>query len=346
MNNRFLRIALALLAVLAIVACERRPLFDPNESVLISVEVDTDNISNVTCDIYNPDPALVVPSVTTDMMRVMVYDPVNDGLLTQSFISDKTINERGHEVISGTLNLGYGDFDFLVYNFDTPDTFVRDENDQNTITAYTNEAPASIKETYTKATDFTKLKTFFEPDHFFVARKHDVHVSMRDTLVIVKAVANTIVDTYYIQIPVSKLPDGTECFGEISGMSPANAFGPNQPSKDATGVYFKMIKSQDEKLTTENKDVLCGIFSTFGKILDANSDVRFTVKVTDSQGNEYQHKDVDLNVIFKSDNAIKHHWLLIDDLWEIDIPDKPGTSGGGFQPEVTPWDPVEGGIDL
>ena len=114
MNKTLFRAAAALLAVLCIAACHRRPLLEPSELVKISVEIDVDNISNITCDIYNDDPNLGTKSVTTDMMRVMVYDPSNGKLLTQSFISDKTINEKGHEVISGTLEIGAGDFDFLL----------------------------------------------------------------------------------------------------------------------------------------------------------------------------------------------------------------------------------------
>lgn len=346
MNKTFFRAAAALLAVLCVVGCHRRPLYDPSEVVRIAVEVDVDNISNVTCDIYNPDPALGTKSVTTDMMRVMVYDPDTDKKLTEKFISDKSINEKGHEVISGDIEIGSGNFDFLVYNFDTPDTFVKDETDQNAITAYTNEIPASLKENYvTKATDFAALKAYYEPDHFFVAQEKDFHIGLRDTLTIIKTKARTIVDTYYIQIPVTGLPAGTRAFGVISGLSPANAFGTRTRSNDASGVYFEMIKSTDEHLTTENKDVLCGIFNTFGKIDSATSDVRFTVSLTDAQGN-VQQKDVNLDVIFKSEDAIKHHWLLIDDLWEFNPDPGPGTSGGGFQPEVEDWEEEEGGITL
>ena len=346
MNKTLFRAAAALLAVLCIAACHRRPLLEPSETVMLSVEIDVDNISNVTCDIYNPDPALGTKSVTTDMMRVMVYNPTDGKLLTQSFISDKTVNSRGHEVISGTLEIGSGDFDFLPYNFDTPDTFVRDENEEGGITAYTNEIASTIKEKYTtKATDFSALKAYYEPDHFFVAREHNFHIGIRDTLVVIETVARTIVDTYYIQIPVTGLAAGTTAFGVISGLSPANTFGPNTRSTDASGVYFEMIKSTDEHLSTENKDVLCGIFNTFGKIDSASSDVRFTVNLKDAQGNLYQ-KDVNLDLIFKSADAIDHHWLLIDEVWEFEPTPEPGTSGGGFQPEVNDWEEEEGGITL
>ena len=346
MNKAFFRAAAALLAVLCVVGCHRRPLFEPSELVKISVEIDVDNISNITCDIYNDDPNLGTRNISTDMMRVMVYDPDNGKLLTQSFISDKTINEKGHEVISGTLQIGAGDFDFLPYNFDTPDTFVKNENEEGGITAYTSEIPAALKESYTKAADFAGLKTFYEPDHFFVAQEHNYHIGLRDTLVVIETAARTVVDTYYIQIPVEGLPAGTRAFGVISGLSPEIAFGTKTRSNNASGVYFEMIKSTDPRLEGENKDVLCGLFNTFGKIDAASSDVRFTVYVDDGRGNSIQQKDVNLDAIFKTENATKHHWLLSDDLWTIITPDTPGVSGGGFQPSVEDWEEEEGGITL
>ena len=346
MNKTLFRAAAALLAVLCIAACHRRPLLEPSELVKLSVEIDVDNISNVTCDIYNTDPNLLAKNVSTDMMRVMVYNPSDGKLLTQSFISDKTVNSRGHEVISGTLSIGSGDFDFLPYNFDTPDTFVRDENDESSITAYTSEIPSTLKDSYTKATDFAALHTYYEPDHFFVAQEHNFHIGLRDTLVVIETVARTIVDTYYIQIPVEGLPAGTRAFGVISGLSPENAFGTKTLNSNASGVYFEMIKSTDPKREGENKDVLCGLFNTFGKLDAASSDVRFTVSLTDANG-KLQQKDVNLDAIFKTENATKHHWLLIDEVWKFEEPEPgPGVSGGGFQPEVDPWEEEEGGITL
>lgn len=346
MSKRFFLTAAALSVAFAFISCERRPLYDPSDLIRISVEVDVDNISNVTCDIYNPDPNLETKSVSTDMMRVMVYNPDNDKLFTQSLISEKTINEAGHEVISGTLSIGVGDYDFLIYNFDTPDTFVTEENDQNTITAYTDEIPASLKASYqTKATDYSALKTFYEPDYFFVAAKKDFHIGLRDTLIVIQTSARPVVETYYIQIPVEGLAAGTTASGVISGLSPSTAFGTQTRSTDASGVYFEMIKSTDPKLPGDNKDVLCGVFNTFGKIDAASSDVRFTVNLKDAQGNFYQ-KDVNLDLIFKSADAIEHHWLLIDDVWKFDITPGPSTSGGGFQPTVDDWEEEEGGITL
>jgi len=345
MNKHCFRAAAALLAVLSVVACHRRPLYDLNEQVKLVVEVDTDNIKNITSDIYNP--AVPVPSLNTDMLRALVYDPDTDKLLTQSFVSDKTVNAKGHQVLSTTLNLGLGNFDFLVYNFDTPTTQITGEDNQTAVKAYTDEIPASMKDNYilTKATDFEKLPVIEQPEHLFVAREPDVHLAMTDELKVVETTAYTIVDTYYLQIHVQGLKNVSTASVVISGLSPSNTFGPNVRTNSNSGIYVDLIKSTDPKYAGENKDVLCCIFNTFGKLDGISSDALFTANVTDKRGTTHQ-LTVNLDTVFKSADAVNHHWLLLDDIWIIPDPEDPGTSDGGFQPEVGEWETEEGGIDL
>ncbi len=334
MNNRLFRASAALLAVLSVVACHRRPLYDLNEQVKLIVEVDTDNIKNITSDIYNP--AIPVPDLTTDMLRAMIYDPDTDKLLTQAFVSEKTVNERGHQVLSTTLDLGVGNFDFLVYNFDTPNTLITGEDNQTTIKAYTEGVPV---------TDIENLSVVEEPDHLFVARVPDVRLVMSDELKVVEATAYPIIDTYYLQIPVEGLKNVSTASVVLSGLSPSNTFGPNVHTNSNSGVFVDLIKSTDPKLEGDNKDVLCCIFSTFGKLDSFSSDAFFTANVADGRGTVHQ-LTINLDEVFKSANAIDHHWLLLDDIWVIPDPDVPGTSDGGFQPEVIDWETEEGGIAL
>ena len=344
MRHRLFRAAAALLAVISLVACHRRPLYELNESIKLIVEVDTDNIKNVTSDIYNP--AIPVPNVSTDMLRVMVYDPDNGKLLTQSFMPDKTKNAKGHEVFTSTLKMGLGDFDFLVYNFDTPDTQISGEDNQGTITASTNEIPASLRANLmqTKATDFNALKIYYEPDHLFVAREPGVELVISDELKVVETTAYTVIDTYYIQVHVEGLKNVSTASAVISGVAPSNQFGPNTRTNSPSGVYFNLVKSTDPKIEGENKDVLCAVFNTFGK-LDVTSDALFTVNVADTKGKVHK-VEINLDEVFKSENAVKHNWLLLDDTLVIPDPETPGTSGGGFQPTVEDWEQEEGGIEL
>ena len=348
--TKFFRILLVLSAtVLAASACIRRDLGDPNELVKIRVQVDIQAISNITTNVYNEK--IPAPSLNTDMMRVMVYDPSSKNVVTQSFISNKTYNENGEQVFNGTLNIGFGNFDVLVYNFDTPTTQVRQESNEMSALAYTNPIPEVQQSKYMASKAQRDIAGNFsinyEPDHFVVARERNLRISPRDTVVVIETTAKTIIDTYYLQIHVEGMQFASSATAVISGLSPSNHFGLNERTEDPTaGVCFDLLKSTDERYAGANKDVLCAVFNTFGKIEDVASDLIVTFNVTDTAGNLLQY-DFDLNTVFKTKEAIEYHWLLIDDT--ITIPDPgpgPAQGGGGFQPKVDDWEEEQGEIVL
>lgn len=346
MSKHVIRIALAAVILASALSCIRRPLEDMMEQVAIRVDVNVKAVANVSCDVYNEN--IPVPNVNTDMMRVMVYDPGTRNLLTQSFISQKT-EENGDQVLSGMLNISYGNYDFLIYNFDTPTTQVSGENNENSILGYTSEIPDAMRTRYlgTKAGEYDNVHINYEPDHLMVAREHNLRVSPRDTLVVIKTVATTVVDTYYIQIHVEGMQYASSATAIINGLSPSNHFGLNERTLDPTAaVCFEMLKSQDPRLPGENKDVLCAVFNTFGKIPEATSNLHVTFNVVDVAGN-LQQKDINLDTVFKSQDAIEHHWLLIDETWVIQKPDDtPQNSGGGFRPVVDDWEEINENIIL
>ena len=346
MSKRIIRLALAAIILASAFSCIRRPLEDMIEQVAIRVDVNVKTVANVTCDVYNEN--IPVPSVNTDMMRVMVYDPGTKNLLTQSFISNKTI-ENGDQVLSGMLNISYGNYDFLIYNFDTPNTQVTGENSEESILGYTSEIPEAMRTRYlgTKASDYENVHINYEPDHLLVAREHNLRVSPRDTLIVIKTTAQTIIDTYYIQIHVEGMQYASSATAIINGLSPSNHFGLNERTEDPTAaVCFDMVKSTDFRLPGENKDVLCAVFNTFGKIPEATSNLHVTFNVIDVAGN-LQQRDINLDTVFKSQDAIEHHWLLIDETWVIQKPDdSQQTGGGGFKPVVDDWEEEQADIVL
>lgn len=346
MIKQFCRIALAALVLASVFSCNRRPLEDMIEQVALRVDVNVRAVANVSCDIYNEN--IPAPNVNTDMMRVMVYDPETKNLLTQSFISNKTI-ENGEQVLSGMLNISYGNYDFVIYNFDTPTTQVTGENSENSILGYTSEIPEVMRTRYlgTKAGEYENVHINYEPDHLLVAREHNLRVSPRDTLIVIKTEARTIVDTYYIQIHVEGMQYASSATAIINGLSPANLFGIEERIDDPTAaVCFDLVKSHDFRLPGENKDVLCAVFNTFGKVPEATSNLHVTFNVVDTGGN-LQQKDINLDKIFKSEDAINHHWLLIDETWVIEDPGThQNTGGGGFQPVVDDWNEINESIVL
>ena len=96
MTKRLSHIVIALLAIVAMASCQRRPLEEMSEKVSVRVKVNISAVANVTTNVYND--RIPAPDITTDMMRVMVYDPSNHDLLTQSFIFNKTLDKFKHVI--------------------------------------------------------------------------------------------------------------------------------------------------------------------------------------------------------------------------------------------------------
>ena len=238
----------------------------------------------------------------------------------------------------------------IVYNFDTPTTQVLSESNENEALAYTNPIPESLKSKYalSKADDpGYEISVNYEPDHFVVAREHELRVSPHDSILVIHTTAHTIIDTYYLQIHVEGMQYAAAATAVISGLSPSNLFGLDERTEQpSAAVCFDLLKSTDKNIPGENKDVLCALFNTFGKIADVDSDLLVTFNVTDTAGNLLQY-DFDLNSVFKTEDAIERHWLLIDQTIVIPNPSPgPNPSNGGFQPVVDDWEVQYGEIAL
>lgn len=369
MNHRLSFTLLTLLTLLLPVAsCHRRPLEDASEVVSINIKVDVQTVTNVNTNVrnsiklYNDNTTLwdeKLKQLDPEMMRVLVYDPETNNLLAQSFISHTETDENGNKVFAGNLGITYGNFNFLVYNFDTPTTQVTFENNENQILAYTEELTPAQKAYYiptgnVKADDTENngldgISIRLEPEHLLVANEHNVRISPHDSLVVINTEASTVVDTYYIQIRVTGLQFASTATAVITGLSPSYHIGLNRRTEEpAAAVLFELKKGRDESLAGANKDVLCAVFNTFGKIENAPSTLRVTFNVIDTAGNLVQH-DVNMDYIFKTVDAIERHWLIIDEVWDIPEPKvDPGqqSSGGGFQPEVDDWQEEHGEIAI
>jgi hypothetical protein len=364
MTKRIVRILLAAaLVMVSFSACHRRPLEDPSEAVRIAIKVDVKTVTNVNANIrssvvlYGSNTTLweeKLSQLDPELMRVLVYDPETNKLLTQSFISAASIDEEGNKVFMGSLGISHGNYNFLVYNFDTPTTQVSQENNEASIIAYTDEISANIKARYlgTKAEEeYEDINIHYEPEHLLVANEKDVRISPHDTLVVVRTEASTVVDTYYLQVRVKGMQFASSATAVISGLSPSNHIGYNERTIDpSAAVVFEMQKGQDLSLDGDNKDVLCAVFNTFGKIDSISSNLYVTFNVYDTAGNLRQYS-ANLDTVFNSEEAKLYHWLIVDEsCLVIDIPDPgvtpPSGGNGGFQPVVDDWTEETGEISL
>lgn len=339
--KNFVHTALFALILILAAGCWRRPLYDMDDKIAFKVTVDVDTVANIKANIYNEQ--LEKPSTNTDVLRVMAYDPSNHILITQGFLSEKSYDAAGHQVFDGTLHIAQGNFDFLIYNaFDAPSITWKDENNIDNILANTASG--------TKAED---SKVYDRPDHLMVARLKNYRIAPHDEVMGVSATAYTCINTYYIQIRVDGLQYVSSATATVSGLYSGNYFGRDKDQNIGIGervsdplasVTFRMEKSTDKHIAGENKDVLCALFNTFGKVRDMNSN--FDLTITDTGGNTLQYS-YSLNLTFRTEDAIERHWLLLDDIVVVPNPRPvPPVDNGGFKPQVDDWEVQHGEITL
>ncbi|MCQ2059242.1 MAG: DUF5119 domain-containing protein [Bacteroidaceae bacterium] len=325
-----------ILAALLIISCERRALVSVNNQTMIQVKVAAQRISNVNCDIYNSH--IPHPKISTEMMHVVLYDPETDRIVTETYISDTTRDASGQLIVSGYVNATPGEYDVLVYNFDTESTQVRNQNSLNTVEAYTNEVQANIRTRYKSSVNYDEA-ILYEPDHIIVGTELSHIIPYHEDIHVIKTQALSVVDTYYLQINVSGLEYVSSAQALMGGMSSSNLIGTNTRNvTEPAAVYFEMQKDN-----VNGKDVICCTFNTFGKIDGIDSDLSVTFDVTTTDGRRVE-KTFDITPIFETLDAKEHHWLILDEGYElvIDPPENPGgnkvNGGGGFEPVVEDWE--------
>ena len=321
----------SMLSVLS--SCHRRPLEDPEYLTRVNVEVNVDDIKNVTCDIYNP--AVQVPEISPDVMHVIFFDK-NGSVAAETFITDVSVAENGHRVLSGEFSVIPGKYRMLIYDYGTEATLIKDFYSWDNATAYTDPVPAYIQNTWSKGSDGSP-EIFTQPDHLMVARNAEESIPYHYGMHTVYAEAKPVVESWYIQIKVDGLEYVSGAQAVLSGMARANKFATDtRVEKPESALWFKMEKSEDG-----GAPVICAVFNTFGHVDGDESGLDVTFSITTSDGRKVRHS-FDISGLFRTENAVRHHWLLLEDTIKIDPP----KTSGGYNPEVGDWDEEHRDIDI
>lgn len=320
-------VALAMLVSLPC-GCERRPLMDPGEGARVRLVINTDNIQNVTCDVYNPD--VPVPEFDLEMMHVLLYDESGERIVSEQYVSDHEGNEGDGKVFRSLIGVLPGEYRLLAHNFGTEAAVVEDWHSASSARVRSTAVPEKVSQVYNSRAgeDGTVI---YEPEHVFVASE-PVRIPYHEGVYTVTADAFSLVESWYVQIRVDGLRfvNGAQAF--LSGMSSANFIASDSRVDDPQAtVWFPMLKSTDK-----GEDVICAVFNTFGRIGGASNDLRITFGLRTRDGGLLM-KEFDISHLFDTENARLHHWLLLDEVIEVEDPRGP-EGDGGFDPSVGDWD--------
>lgn len=331
------RLAVILVWVLAAFAssCHRRPLIDPQLTRYVRIYVD-EELKNITTGFYNPDYAH--PEYhSPEIMRVMLYDA------SGCMVSERYLRNRGSDEL-GTYYDGYmvvepGDYTLLAYNFNTEKTIVGSEDNLASAEAYTNEIASHLRSRLSSRSNNAHDRIVYDADPLLVARG-GVHVAYSENIDELRTLdgewfrAQSIVDTYYLQIKIRNIRYASSTVALLSGMAGSVRLADGGVDADnGVTVYFEM---QPSDVVEENDTaVVYGTFGTFGKLPDEVNKLELSFDVLTTYGSKVT-ADVDITEKFGEPEATEHGWLIIDGT--IEIPEPP--SSGGFTPGVTDWEDI------
>ncbi len=326
--------------LMLMVSCERRPLIEPDGNTILKVHLVTEGINNVTCHIYNEH--LNRPEITSDNLRMFLYEKEGYPLIAQKFISDKTIDERGYETLSGRLPIPEGVYGLLTYNFDVDATYVTEEGNFHTARAYTHEIPTSLYSRFgSRAESFDHV--YYQPEHVMVAAEPALRVEEHHEDQVVEMDAHTVIQTYYIQIRIKgheNLAPDAAAQAILSGLSQSVLLKDGTSVKEPAAIYFELQRGKDAQSSEKPELVLCALFNTFGRIDQIPSELQVTFSALGRSGKTHQ-KVVDMVPVFETEDARLRNWLLIEEVWEIPTEIGGSTGGGGFGPMVNDWEDIE-----
>ena len=317
------------------VSCHRRPLEDPDLRTAVKIIIDTDGIRNVTCDVYNPD--IPLQKIEPTVMHVLFYDAATDKVVSENFLTGVSTDESGRRVISGEVQLVPGEYRMLAYDFGTEDALVKDWYLWGQTLAYTEQVPSNVLTRFATKTGDTP-NIIKEPEHLEVARKELEVIPYHDDVWTVEAEARSVVESWYIQVHVDGVQWVNSAQAVLSGMASGNRIMQDLRVTDPeASSWFQLKKSKDA-----GRDVVCTVFNTFGHIDGATDHLEITFDVS-TVDRKIIRKTFDITDLFKSENAVKHNWLLIDETIKVE---PPSSSGGAFDPKIDDWDEVHKEIDI
>ena len=351
--NNIPSLLIVLLMSFGLPACEQRVLEDIEYSHYVRVYID-DNIPNITEDIYNDQyarPELEIPEV----MRIMLCNPASGDMVADRYLQNKGKDERGL-YFDGYVGAPAGDYNLMVYNFDTEYTQVENSNNFDKIHAYTNPVSSSYRNKYAQLTSgLGEGDLLYAPNHLYTTICRNIPVSLTseiDTLYDARGdffTASSQVESIFLKVRIRGVQWISSIGAVITGMSPTIDLEDGKLSKDAVCIPLS-IRCVVSDSTTLNRSrtqsnaqeaTAYTVFNTFGKALgESPVTVKFEFIKTDGSS---QVEEIDITSLFKSSDFIQNNWILID----RDIQIKPsefinsGEDGsGGFIPTVDDWNDV------
>lgn len=262
---------------------------------------------------------MTVPADTAPgMMRVFVYKSSDGSKAGEYFLSQKE-----GSIFTRDASIRCGQYDFVGYNFDIPDTFLRGDSSLGTLQIYTNPISESIRS-----------KFILTPEQAVVHSPDRVVLGKTDRM-------DITTDTRKLDIPTKDITEGWRIEIKAEGARYAALAGcilsgerttHDFAGKEETGSIYFELKA--------GADCVFADYNTFGHKSGADSEITIFV----NNGEKILNYTKSVGVLF--DEAIKtgSRRIVINDKIIVPAPENPQSGGGGFNPAVGEWKVESGEI--
>lgn len=341
------------LLTLVLMSCEHRILEDPYNGHYVRVYID-EHIKNVTYGFYSDQrkrPEYERPRV----LRAVLADPITNKVVSERYLQTYGEDERGY-YIDGYMAVEAGQYNLMVYNFGTPRTKLRNENDYTAIESYTSPIDDRLFQYFpTMEGELDKKKVRYCPDHLFLTTCERVTVPKSLNIDTLRThdgdffTANSVVKSYYLQVRIKGFEHVVSAVSLLSGMAGAKTlYNREMVASDPVSVFFDLDYTDvgrtnvTPKGTTTKTAVLYTTFNTFGKLPEEQSlfHLNFEFKRTDGST---QVESIDITSMFEEPLVVNEQWILIEKEIEIEAPIG---GGGGMTPGVDEWADIWADIQL
>ena len=343
-----------LFTTMVIASCQHSPLYDPDNTHYIRIYLN-DSIQNINKGLYHDD-VKVKEMHLPQVMRVVLSDKSTGKVVSERFLQHVGRDTQGY-YLDGYIGAPQGNYKLMAYNFDTETTHIRDEYNYYDMTGYTNHIspmyyPLLPRPDARTPISYDDQNILYDPDHLWVVTDEDVNIRAQMHIDTIYAAGNhyykaeTIVDTYYIQVRVRGAQWISSSVALLTGMANAKLMHNREMISNPPATVFFEMHERDSMKEEEEKEEEAEIYATFnswGKIPDVESFLRLTFSFVLSDGSN-QTETMDITRLFTNEEAINHRWIIIDKVIVIKTPK--GETGGGFSPEVEDWDDVNTDIIL
>ena len=202
--------------------------------------------------------------------------------------------------------------------------------------------------------DITEERIVYDPDHFFLANCGDVYVPYTDELDTLTTAnkdyftAESVVKSYFIQVPVKNIDYATSSLGLVSGLAGSVKLGTGEINdEDPVTVYLELRPGENQatgisKGGSDEVAVMYTTFNTFGKLPESENGLTVTFDFLTTHGGSHT-QTIDITDEFNSAQANENQWILVDEVIELPEP-KPQPGSGGFKPTVGEWEDVHSEI--